>query len=79
VCRDDETTTAAYLHPHDSFVPTFDDVTRAQREREWLAPVPRGVELFATRDTHAHVVHDRSLANLGLFTVADHDFFDEQF
>jgi hypothetical protein len=24
-------------------------------------------------------VPDRSLATLGLFTVADHDFFDEQF
>src|SRR5690606_33880796 len=53
---DDEAASATNPHADHSLVPALDHLARAQRERERLAPIPRGVELTSCRPAVADVV-----------------------
>src|ERR1700759_1871243 len=47
--RDQQRTRAANFHAGDAFIPTFEDTTRADGERERATTIPRAVEFFALR------------------------------
>ncbi len=60
---DDELPGAADLHGRHALVPSFDDLTAADGERERLAAIFRAVELLPVGEP-ARVVHDRRLSRL---------------
>src|SRR3954451_8846985 len=76
--RDDQLAPAADLHALDALVPALDDLTLAERERERLAAVPRGVELLAGRPRVADVLHRRHLPGLDRRALADDEVLLEQ-
>src|SRR4051812_1280982 len=78
VRRDDQLAPAADLHALDALVPALDDLTLAERERERLAVVPRGVELLARRPRVAHVLHRRELAGLDRRALAGDEVLLDQ-
>jgi hypothetical protein len=53
-------------------------VSGTERKDEWLAAVPRRVELFAARHTDAYVVDDGTLARGGFGSRADDEVLDEE-